>query len=319
MAREFNLSQGVEPMRTLSILALFVLSAWTLALAQDPGKSIDAEASQAYSQHEWEKSEQLYGQLAQTHPDDAHFWYRYAVSAQADKHYEAALHAFTEAKRTGKGLPATLIDYDIASTQAAMGHTDEAFASLKSAAAAGYAQPDQLESNVAWNSLRSDPQYAPLLDQTRRNLAPCKYSAESRQFDFWVGDWDVVSSFDGHPVGSSHIAQELGECVIWENWTSAGLPYAGKSYNAYNTTLKRWEQFWVDNSQGMIFFYGNLKDGVMDFMTDEIPQPNGTKIRRHLQFFNLSPDTVRQFSQQSADGGKTWTVEYDFTYRRRKS
>ncbi len=308
-------------MRGVSIFVLSLLSASIAGLAQDPGKSIDAEAAQAYGQHEWEKSEQLYGRLAQAHPDDAHFWYRYAVSAQADKHYEVALRAFTEAKRTGqgKGLPASLVDYDLASTQAAMGHADEAFAALKSSAAAGYNQPDKLENDAAWNASRSDPRFVTLLDQVKRNLAPCKYSTESRQFDFWVGDWDVVNSSDGNPVGSSHIAQELGDCVIWENWTSAGLPYAGKSYNAYNTTLKRWEQFWVDNSQGMIFFYGNLKDGIMDFMTDEIPQANGTKIRRHLQFFNLSPDTVRQFSQQSADGGKTWAVEYDFTYHRRKS
>jgi hypothetical protein len=308
-------------MRSLSIFALCVLCASTVALAQDDGKSLDAEASQAYTQHEWEKSEQLYGQLAQAHPDDAHFWYRYAVSAQADQHYEAALHGFTEAKRAGqgKGLSSSLVDFDIASTQAAMGHADQAFAALKSSAAAGYNQPDRLENDAAWNSTRSDPRFVAALDQVKRNLAPCKYSLESRQFDFWVGDWDVVSSSDGRPVGSSHIAQELGDCVIWENWTSASLPYAGKSYNAYNTTLKRWEQFWVDNSQGMIFFYGNLKDGVMDFQTDEIPQANGTKIRRRLQFFNLSPDTVRQFSQQTADGGKTWTVEYDFTYRRRKS
>jgi tetratricopeptide (TPR) repeat protein len=308
-------------MRSFSILVLSVLCASTAALAQDPGKSIDKEAAQAYGQHEWQKSEQLYGGLAQAHPDDAHFWYRYAVSAQADKHYEAALHAFTEAKRTGqgKGLPSSLVDYDIASTQAAMGHADEALASLKSAAAAGYNQPDKLENEAAWNSSRSDPRFVAVLDQVKRNLAPCKYSTESRQFDFWVGDWDVVNTPDGHPVGASHIAQELGDCVIWENWTSTGLPYSGKSYNAYNVSLKRWEQFWVDNSQGMIFFYGNLKDGVMDFWTDEIPQPSGPNMRRHLQFFNLAPDTVRQVSQKSTDGGKTWTVEYDFTYHRRKT
>src|SRR5271170_2212827 len=307
-------------MRNPSILLLCLLSATTNTSAQS-GKDLDTEASQAYSQQQWPRSEQLYGDLTQTQPANARYWYRYAVSARADKHYDVALHAFGEAKKNGqgKGLPALLVDYEIAATQAAMGHADDAFTALKSATAAGYAQPDQLESDIVWTSLRSDPRYTELLDQARRNQTPCKYSAESRQFDFWVGDWDVVSTSDGHPVGSSHIAQELSDCVIWENWTSAGLPYAGKSYNAYNTTLKRWEQFWVDNSQGMIFFFGNLKEGVMDFQTDEIPQANGTKIRRHLQFFNLSPDTVRQFSQQSADDGKTWTVGYDFTYHRRKS
>ena len=107
--------------------------------------------------------------------------------------------------------------------------------------------------------------------------------------------------------------------MIWENWTSANTSYAGKSYNVYNPSLKQWEQFWVDNVGGTIHFYGGLKDGVMDFYTDEIAQSDGTKLKRHLQFFNLSPDKVRQYSQGSTDGGKTWKVEYDFTYTRRKS
>jgi tetratricopeptide (TPR) repeat protein len=309
-------------MKCISIFASYLLCASIVSSAQAPATpAIDSEASQAYSQQQWDKSEQLYGQLAQSHPGDAHFWYRLGVSARAEKHYEAAVHAFTEARQTGqgKGLPLFLVNYDIASTQAAMGHADLALAALKSATAAGYAQPEQLEADAAWSAVRTDPRYLAELEQSKRNLAPCKYSAESRQFDFWVGDWDVVNTPDGRPVGSSHIAQELSDCVIWENWTANGLPYAGKSYNAYNVNLKRWEQFWVDNSAGMIAFHGNLKDGVMDFMTDEIPQPSGAPMQRHLQFFNLSPDTVRQFSQQSTDGGKTWTVEYDFTYHRRKS
>jgi hypothetical protein len=305
----------------LSILFSCLLIASTAGVTQvSPDSKLDAEASQAYAGQQWGKSEELYRRLVQSQPTNARYWYRFAFSARADKHYDIALHAFGEAKRIGqgKGLPLSLIEYDIATTQAALGHADEAFVALKSAADAGYAQPGQLEGEAAWNSLRPDPRYAELLDQARRNLNPCKYSPESRQFDFWVGDWDVVSTADGHPVGSSHIARELGECVIWENWTSAGSPYAGKSYNAYNVNLKRWEQFWVDNSAGMILFHGNLKDGVMDYSTDDIPQPNGPSIRRHLQFFNLTPDTVRQFSQESTDGGKTWNVEYDLTYHRRE-
>lgn len=74
----------------------------------------------------------------------------------------------------------------------------------------------------------------------------------------------------------------------------------------------------MDNVGGMIHFYGGLKEGVMDFYTDDQPQPEGTKLRRHLQFFKQGADQVRQFSQGSTDGGKTWSVEYDFTYNRKK-
>ena len=56
----------------------------------------------------------------------------------------------------------------------------------------------------------------------------------------------------------------------------------------------------------------------MDYWTDEIPQPTGPGLKRHLQFIPMGPDKVRQFSRGSTDGGKTWAVEYDFTYTRKK-
>ena len=49
-----------------------------------------------------------------------------------------------------------------------------------------------------------------------------------------------------------------------------------------------------------------------------VAQPTGLALYRHLQFFKLREDGVRQFSQGSTDGGKTWSMEYDFTYVRKK-
>ncbi len=190
-----------------------------------------------------------------------------------------------------------------------------AIKALKDAADGGFLQTDRLQNDTEWNPLRAEPQFVALANEVKHNAAPCE-DAEFRQFDFWVGDWDVISTADGVSRGSSHISKEMGGCVIWENWTSAGSSYFGKSYNTYNLNLHRWEQYWVDNSAGTIFFFGNLKDGLMDYWTDDIPQPNGQKLRRHLQFFNLGAGKVRQFSQGSTDGGKTWQVEYDLTYNR---
>ena len=279
-----------------------------------------AAADKAYAARDWAASEPQYSALVSQQPENPRFWYRLGVSARSNKHLDIALDAFKKAKSlgVGNGLPPSLADYEIATTYAGMGKNSLALESLKSSAGAGFMQTSRLTSDGEWDALRSDDQFLASAKLVQHNAAPCD-DAEFKQFDFWIGDWQVASAPDGHEAGSSHISKEMSGCVVWENWTSAGLPYAGKSYNAYNSSLKRWEQFWVDNSQGMIFFYGNLKDGVMDFWTDEIPQPSGPNMRRHLQFFNLAPDTVRQFSQRSTDGGKTWTVEYDFTYRRRKT
>jgi hypothetical protein len=96
-----------------------------------------------------------------------------------------------------------------------------------------------------------------------------------------------------------------------------GIDVRGQELQHLDAGLQRWEQFWVDNRGGMIHFYGVSKEGVMDFWTDDIPQPDGTKLRRHLQLLNLRPDKVRQLSQGSKDGEKTWNVEYDFTHLRK--
>jgi hypothetical protein len=76
-------------------------------------------------------------------------------------------------------------------------------------------------------------------------------------------------------------------------------------------------QDWVDSQSNSIHFEGKLEDGVMSYYADS-RKPDGTSSRRHLQFFKLDADHVRQFSQQSSDGGKSWATEYDFTYNRKK-
>ena len=69
---------------------------------------------------------------------------------------------------------------------------------------------------------------------------------------------------------NSKIELILQDCVVQENCKSLSSRYAGQSYNIYNATLKRWEQYWVDNVGGNVLFYGGLKDGVMDYWTDDV-------------------------------------------------
>jgi tetratricopeptide (TPR) repeat protein len=273
-------------------------------------------ANAAYQAKDWTKAAPLYEALTQGHPDHARNWYRLGVCLHGIGKNDKALAAFQKAQVLG--APAQSVKYSLAEVYASMGEKDHALEHLAEAMKQGYAQPEQMSASPDFQAIRTDARFAPLLEQARHNQKPCESTLENRQFDFWVGDWDAVTTQDEVPAGVSHIERAIGDCVIWENWSSLNSTYSGKSYNTYNSNLKRWEQFWVDNVGGMVHFYGNLKDGVMDFCTDETPQPDGTKVKRHLQFFNLGPEKVRQFSQMTTDGGKTWTVEYDFTYNRKK-
>lgn len=302
--------------RCVGTTLCLVLTCSLFLRAQQSG-DLATSADTAYQKKDYATAEKLYSQLSQSNANVPRYWYRLGVAAQAQGEHQKALDAFEKAK--AKGAPSFMADFNIACVYASLGQTEKAFSSLDSAVKGGFAQPEQMSSDADLQSLRSDARFIGLVEQAKHNQSPCDYIAENRQFDFWVGEWEVVPTAGGVPQGASHIEKELGDCVIWENWQSLGNSYAGKSYNVYNPNLKRWEQFWVDNVGGMIHFYGGMKDGVMDYWTDDMPQANGTKLRRHLQFFNQGPNKVRQFSQGSTDGGKTWKVEYDLTYVRKRS
>ena len=275
-----------------------------------------AEANAAYEAKDWTKSARLYEAMVKDHPEVPRLWCRLANSQQQLGQFDQALTTAQNGLKAG--APPIFVEFLIGEIYAQKNDKEKAFEHLKIAVDNGYNQPEQFGKDKRLDSLRGDARFGELKKRAQHNLKPCADTAENRQFDFWIGEWNVETTQGGVPAGESKIELILGDCVIQENWQSNGNPYSGKSYNMYNAALKRWEQYWVDNSAGNIFFYGGLKDGVMDYWTDEIPQPSGPPLKRHLQFFKLGPDKVRQFSQGSTDGGKTWKPEYDFTYVRKK-
>jgi hypothetical protein len=43
---------------------------------------------------------------------------------------------------------------------------------------------------------------------------------EYRQFDFWIGDWEVTNAA-GEIAGTSRVRVLFGGCVLQEEWTGA--------------------------------------------------------------------------------------------------
>ena len=299
----------------LLLISFFALYDSNLAQAQE-NTSDAAAANEAYTRKDWPQSAALYNLLTANHPKDGRLWYRLGVALHKTGENEKAIAALNTAAQNG--ATNFLVDYQIALVYAALKNPNQVFDYLEKATRNGFSQPELMQSDPELEPYRSDPRFAKLLELAVRNERPCSYAPENKQFDFWLGDWNVVTTSGATPAGTSHIEKILNDCVVLENWISANSPYQGKSYNTYNTNLKRWEQFWADNSQGMIHFYGSLKNDIMDYWTEAIPQPDGKPLKRHLQFIPLGRDTVRQFSQGSNDDGKTWFVEYDFTYNRAK-
>lgn len=143
---------------------------------------------------------------------------------------------------------------------------------------------------------------------------PCT-AAEHRQFDFWIGEWEVTRP-DGKPAGTNRITRILNGCVLLEEWSGAGGG-AGKSFNLYDARQRRWHQTWVDASGSLLQLTGGLDDSGAMVMSNEQPAPAGTgTVRNRITWTPRSATEVRQHWESSADGGTTWTTVFDGVYRK---
>lgn len=149
---------------------------------------------------------------------------------------------------------------------------------------------------------------------------PCS-KPEYRQFDFWLGEWEVFAT-NGQKAGDSKISLMLDSCTIFEEWTSAslqsGLRYAGKSFNTYNASTKQWQQTWVDNTGATNeYMQGRFDNNQMIFTSTLFKFSKDTMAVRRMTFTNLSAGKLRQHGQISKDDGATWSTEYHLEYRRK--
>ncbi len=147
--------------------------------------------------------------------------------------------------------------------------------------------------------------------------APPPLPAESSQFDFWIGDWNVFDP-QGNMVGENLIQKLARGSGLLENWT--GLPQpaggSGKSLNAYNSNRKCWQQFWVGSGGGVIQLNGGLVGDRM-VLSGETTLAGGKAGTNRITWTPNADGTVRQLWEQSADGGKTWQVAFDGLYKRK--
>lgn len=135
-----------------------------------------------------------------------------------------------------------------------------------------------------------------------------------RDFDFWVGEWDVVHPQTGEVLGRNVITAREGGCLLTENWTGA-RGGTGFSINFHDPITKAWRQIWqstaffIDYSggldeegrmvlEGTIHYHANGRQA--PFRGRWTPQPDGT--------------VFQEFWQKDAEG--QWQVWFKGVYRR---
>ncbi len=140
-------------------------------------------------------------------------------------------------------------------------------------------------------------------------------SAAHRQFDFWLGDWDV-SSPQGAPAGTNRVERILDGCALQEHW-EASDGSKGTSLSSYDAVTRRWRQTFVDDTGQVLVLEGEFKDGKMVLQGEKTMGRQKSALQRIS--WQLLADKVRQRWDISQDDGKTWSVLFEGVYTRKKA
>ena len=144
---------------------------------------------------------------------------------------------------------------------------------------------------------------------------PACTAPEHRQFDFWLGRWNVHGGPDGKILqGTSRIERSDNGCWITEHWHSA-RGSDGTSLNAWDAQYGVWRQFWTGADGVVLRLEGGLRDGAME-MRGELPKAGGGVQQQRIRWTPRSDGTVTQQWDTSDDNGTSWQVSFLGVYRR---
>ena len=143
---------------------------------------------------------------------------------------------------------------------------------------------------------------------------PACIAAEYRQFDFWLGRWDVYDPRSQKKVAESLIEPVYHGCGIRENWRPDRD--AGGSLSIYLPAQGKWYQSWIDSQGSRAEFDGRWTGQAMVLEGDWPSPPDPAHPHRVRMTYTPNPDgSVLQRGQASTDGGASWTESFAFLYR----
>lgn len=138
---------------------------------------------------------------------------------------------------------------------------------------------------------------------------PCD-SEEHRQFDFWIGEWEVYNTGTETQVGTNVISRIENGCALRENWTSLTSTSTGTSFNYYDPATAKWNQLWLDNSGLILEISGSYSDNRMSLKSEPKGDPPFVD---NITWTKNDDGTVRQEWRRKT-GDKDWVVLFDGTY-----
>ena len=274
--------------------------------------SVADPGSLAFEEGRWEDVITEYRAILAEYPEDRLSWLRIAQAERELGRHETALETLDLALVAN--APEGMVELERARNLLALGRRNDALGALEAADHVGLRALELLDSAADLDPLRDERRFRQVHANVRARVYPCEAIPEARQFDFWVGEWEVRGT-DGTLVGHNTITRADGGCAIMEHWRGAGGG-AGRSMSLYLPSRDQWRQVWVGSSGNTIDMTGSLVDGemVMEGTIEYLHQDRVVAIR--ARWTPGADGRVRQRIEEFNLAGTSWDLWFDGFYRR---
>ncbi len=277
------------------------------APARDPALE---EAGRHFEAMDWTRAAEAYEQVVRRDPKHAEAWFRLGVALAETHEWPRAAEAFDRAADLGLGDSATMA-WEAALVNAKLGRAEKTIEWLATVVDGGL-RSEVLRSTPEFAFVRDDPSFQALVARAVGNDRSCS-APVYRALDFWLGDW-VIYGEDRVRVGRNHVARTPDGCALVETWAGT-LGDGGRSLTFYNNRAGRWKQVWIGDTGGVVEQEGVVEAGALRLQGETI-RPDGVRVLNRLTLSPVAGGRLRQRAEVSQDGGRTWEVQFDFTYVR---
>jgi hypothetical protein len=137
---------------------------------------------------------------------------------------------------------------------------------------------------------------------------------DGTELDFWLGDWDATWA-GGR--GRNRLRRIMRRKVIHERFDGTDGESGrlrGQSWSVFEPARRLWRQTWVDDAGSYFDLVGAQADGWFAF--ERAAPERGAEARQRMVFRDITDETFRWTWEFSADGGSTWELRWEISYRR---
>jgi hypothetical protein len=298
---------GVLAQHLLIALAIGAAIRPTVLFAQRSGST--ATADSLFAAQKWNEAATAYAGIVPAEPGNGAAWTNLGESYLQLRRFDEAIKAFA----TAASVPFRPMINAVNQARAHAEKREDAQVMLLIQrvidGGAGGALRSYITNSTEFTRLANDPQWTDLVAK----MKPCT-TAPYRQFDFWIGDWDVYGARGGL-AGHNLVTLEQDGCLLVEHWTSSAGGQTGTSFNYYDIRDKKWHQLYLDNSGNAGSFpaiAGTFENGKMVLLTDDV-----NNLLSRWTWYLISPGKVKQMQEVSRDHGQTWQTTWNSVYVRK--